>query len=68
SNQQQETEETEETMPKINRNVSSSIEARFMAIKNASRNTQYVKPTPTVSTSTSKKNKPAPPPKPARRV
>ncbi|KAI8078154.1 kinase-like domain-containing protein [Gilbertella persicaria] len=68
SNQQQETEETEESMPKINRNVSSSIEARFMAIKNASRNTQYVKPTPTVSTSTSKKNKPAPPPKPARRV
>ncbi|OBZ82792.1 Serine/threonine-protein kinase ppk30 [Choanephora cucurbitarum] len=58
----------DETMPRINRNVSSSIEARFNAIKNASRNTPIhpVKPIPTVSTSTGKKNKPAPPPKPAR--
>ncbi|KAI8366192.1 kinase-like domain-containing protein [Blakeslea trispora] len=64
----------DENMPRMNRGVSSSIEARFNAIKNASRNTTTtttaaaanVKPIPTVSTSTGKKNKPAPPPKPAR--
>ncbi|KAI7898850.1 kinase-like domain-containing protein [Cokeromyces recurvatus] len=46
-------------MPKINKNVSSSIEARFMAIKNATRNNN----TPPI---VNKKTKPAPPPKPAR--
>ncbi|KAI8332717.1 kinase-like domain-containing protein [Choanephora cucurbitarum] len=63
--QEDEVEVKDETMPRINRNVSSSIEARFNAIKNASRNTP-IHPIPTVSTSTGKKNKPAPPPKPAR--
>lgn len=57
-------EEEEDSEAKINRGVSSSIEERFMAIKNAGRNSIPIKPTPT--TSTSKKNKPAPPPKPAR--
>ncbi|KAI8992564.1 kinase-like domain-containing protein [Pilobolus umbonatus] len=62
--------------PKMNKRVSSSIEARFMAIKNASRSNSPgdsilnktptpVKPSPTVS-QTLKKNKPIPPPKPAR--
>jgi hypothetical protein len=62
-----EDEDEDEGMPKMNRGVSSSIEARFMAIKNASRNSNQhpVKPTTTVS-SGSKKNKPTPPPKPAR--
>lgn len=56
--------ESDENSAKINRGVSSSIEARFMAIKNASRNSTPIKPSP--SNSTTKKNKPAPPPKPAR--
>jgi fructose-specific phosphotransferase system component IIB len=58
-------EDEDEGLPKMNKGVSSSIEARFMAIKNASRNSQPIKPSPTTSTN-AKKNKPAPPPKPAR--
>ncbi|KAG1102692.1 hypothetical protein G6F42_017327 [Rhizopus arrhizus] len=56
----------DDMMPKMNRGVSSSIEARFMAIKNASRNSNPHPVKPTATTSTPKKNKPAPPPKPAR--
>lgn len=63
-------EEVNNELPKINRTVSSSIEARFMAIKNASRNSNSTSPpaavNPTASTSSTKKNKPTPPPKPAR--
>jgi hypothetical protein len=64
--QEKSEEDDDQDMPKMNRGVSSSIEARFMAIKNASRNNSShpVKPTPSVSSS--KKNKPTPPPKPAR--
>lgn len=77
----EEEEDEDEGLPKMNRGVSSSIEARFMAIKNASRNSQPIHhhnkagPVPTSSTSSAsvgsagtaaKKNKPAPPPKPAR--
>lgn len=55
-------------LPKLNRGVSSSIEARFMAIqqKTAATNDNgpVVRPSPT--NSTTKKNKPAPPPKPSR--
>ena len=61
----QEEDTNNEQSPKMNRGVSSSIEARFMAIKNASRNSTPIKPT-SPSTSTTKKSKPAPPPKPAR--
>lgn len=63
-----EDEGVSEDSPKMNRGVSSSIEARFNAIKHASRNSTPIKPSPTNSTSNSipKKNKPAPPPKPAR--
>ena len=56
----------DDVMPKMNRGVSSSIEARFMAIKNASRSGAAHPVKPTTTTSTPKKNKPAPPPKPAR--
>ncbi|CAO3641669.1 unnamed protein product [Mucor fragilis] len=59
-------EDEDEMMPKMNRGVSSSIEARFMAIKNASRNSNPHPVKPTATNSTPKKNKPAPPPKPAR--
>lgn len=62
--EEEQVDEVNEHEAKMNRGVSSSIEARFMAIKNAGRNSIPIKPTPT--TSTSKKNKPAPPPKPAR--
>ncbi|KAI8051709.1 kinase-like domain-containing protein [Thamnidium elegans] len=64
-----EQKEVNDDLPKINRTVSSSIEARFMAIKNASRNSNNSSPVvvkPTASTSSTKKNKPTPPPKPAR--
>ncbi|CAO3641681.1 unnamed protein product [Mucor fragilis] len=61
-----EDEDQDEMMPTINRGVSSSIEARFMAIKNASRNSNPHPVKPTATNSTPKKNKPAPPPKPAR--
>lgn len=53
---QQVEEEEEDKMPTINRGVSSSIEERFMAIKNASKSKPLL----------NKKTKPAPPPKPAR--
>ncbi|KAL9537909.1 hypothetical protein MBANPS3_011354 [Mucor bainieri] len=59
-------DDDDDLMPKMNRGVSSSIEARFMAIKNASRNSNPHPVKPTSTTSTPKKNKPAPPPKPAR--
>ncbi|KAK4518377.1 uncharacterized protein ATC70_001730 [Mucor velutinosus] len=59
-------DDVDDMMPKMNRGVSSSIEARFMAIKNASRNSNPHPVKPTSTTSTPKKSKPAPPPKPAR--
>ncbi|KAI8637536.1 kinase-like domain-containing protein [Parasitella parasitica] len=58
--------DSDDDMPQINRGVSSSIEARFMAIKKASRNSGSHTTKPPATTSAPKKSKPAPPPKPAR--